>query len=148
MKKSIVIILVIILLLVIVSTIGISTKTRKLSAIKQENKQYEQYSKEEIYGTDVMTLINKAINQNDKNNVSKDEKDNYIDNNQNSITIDIIMITDEEKQETTIYKMETINKVGISEFIANFNTAKFKITKINYHNQTGRIKHIQITQQY
>ena len=148
MKKSIVIILVIILLLVIVSTIGISTTTRKLSAIKQENKQYEQYSKEEIYGTDVMTLINKAINQNDKNNVSKDEKDNYIDNNQNSITIDIIMITDEEKQETTIYKMETINKVGISEFIANFNTAKFKITKINYHNQTGRIKHIQITQQY
>ena len=44
--------------------------------------------------------------------------------------------------------METIQKVGISEFISNFNTAKFRITKLEYHKKTGRIKYIEITQQY
>lgn len=146
MKKTVIIISAILLIAIVISIIGVSENSKKIALINQINKQYEQYSDKELYGTDVMTLINKAINQNYKNNVSKDEKDNYIDNNQNSITIDIIMITNEQTKETTTYRMETINKVGTAEFIANFNTSKFKITKIDYHKQTGRIKHIEITQ--
>ena len=57
------------------------------------------------------------------------------------------MITNEEKNKTTTYRMETISKVGIDEFIANFNTAEFKITKMEYHKETGKIKYIEITQQ-
>lgn len=148
MKKNIIIISVTILIIVIICIMKISTNTKKIEIAKQENAQYEQYSKNEIYGTDVMTLINKAINQNQKNNVQKDEKGYFKDNNENSITIEIVMITNEEKKKTKTYKMETINKVGISEFIANFNTSKFKITKIEYHEQTRKIKHIEITQQY
>ena len=69
-------------------------------------------------------------------------------NETNSINIEIVLITNEEKLETTTYSMETIQKVGISEFISNFNTAKFRITKLEYHPKTGRIKYIEITQQY
>ena len=57
------------------------------------------------------------------------------------------MITNEEMEKTKTYKMEKINRVGISEFIKNFNTAKFKITQTQYHRKSGKIKYIQISQQ-
>ena len=70
------------------------------------------------------------------------------ENNTNSIIVELVMITNEEKEKTKTYRMETIDKVGISEFIKNFNTAKFKITKMEYHEQTSKIKYIEISQQY
>lgn len=146
MKKNVLIVCSILLIIIIVCTTFISINGKKLAVVKQENKKYEQYQKQEIYGTEVITLINKAIDHNQKNNVQTDETGKYIDNETNSIIIDVIMITNEEKNTTTTYRMETINKVGIGEFIANFNTAKFKITNIQYHKQTGKIKHIEITQ--
>lgn len=148
MKKNVLIVCSILLIIIIVCTTFISINGKKLAVVKQENKKYEQYQKQEIYGTEVITLINKAIDDNQKNKVQTDETGKYIDNETNSIIIDVVMITNEEKNQTTTYRMETINKVGIGEFIANFNTAKFKITNIQYHKQTGKIKHITIEQKY
>lgn len=148
MKKNIIIISLILLVVIIICIVGINVNSKTNIAIKQANKQYEDYLNNEIYGTDVVTLINKAINNNESNNVAKDEKGFYINNNQNSIQIDLVMITNEEKQETTTYKMEAISKVGITEFIKNFNTAKFKCTKKEYHTATGKIAYIEISQQY
>lgn len=148
MKKNIIIIALILLVVIIICIVGINVNSKTNIAIKQENKEYENYLNNEIYGTDVVTLINKAINNNESNNVTKDEKGFYINNNQNSIQIDLVMITNEEKQETTAYKMEAISKVGITEFIKNFNTAKFKCTKKEYHTATGKIAHIELSQQY
>lgn len=146
MKKNVLIVCSILLIIIIICTTFISINGKKLAVVKQENKKYEQYQKQEIYGTEVITLINKAIDDNQKNNVQTDETGKYINNETNSIIIEVIMITNEEKNQTTTYRMETINKVGIGEFIANFNTAKFKITNIQYHKQTGKIKYIEITQ--
>lgn len=148
MKKNVLIVCSILLIIIIICITFISINGKKLAVVKQENKEYEQYQKQEIYGTEVITLINKAIDHNQKNNVQTDETGKYIDNKTNSIIIDVMMITNEEKNQTTTYRMETINKVGIGEFIANFNTAKFKITNIQYHKQTGKIKYITIEQKY
>lgn len=148
MKKSVIIIssILMIIIFICIGAININTKANKV--ISNQNKEYEQYLQNEIYGTDVITLINRAISNNEKNNIPKDEKGFYINNTQNSIQIDLVMITDEEKEETTTYKMEAISKVGITEFIKNFNTAKFKCTKLEYHIKTGKISYIQIAQQY
>ena len=148
MKKSVIIISLILLIIIVICLVGINANSKTSKAIRKENSEYEQYLNSEIYGTDVITLINKATSSNENNNVEKDKKGFYINNNQNSIKIDLIMITDEEKQETTVYKMEAISKVGITEFIKNFNTAKFKCTKIEYHKETGKISYIEISQQY
>lgn len=148
MKKNIIIISLILLVVIIICVVGINVNSKTNIAIMQANKQYEDFLNNAIYGTDVVTLINKAINNNESNNVEKNEKGFYINNNQNSIQIDLVMITNEEKQETNIYKMEAISKVGIKEFIKNFNTAKFKCTKKEYHTATGKIAHIEISQQY
>ena len=148
MKKNVIIISLIFIILIVICIVGINLNSKTSKLTLKQNSEYEQYLNNEIYGTDVITLINKATSSNEQNNVAKDNKGFYIHNNQNSIRIDIIMITNEEKEETTVYKMEAISKIGITEFIKNFNTAKFKCTKIEYHRETGKIKHIEITQQY
>lgn len=148
MKKSLVIIAITFLIVIIICVIGITMNSKKMLLQKQENNEYEQYLNNDIYGTDVVTLINKAIDNNNKNNVQKNSEGKYIENNDNSVIIDLVMITDEEKEKTKTYRMETIDKVGISEFISNFNTAKFNITKIEYHEKTGKVKYIEVSQKY
>ena len=147
MKKSVLLICVILIVIIIICSVGIWSKIKKVKVQKQANIEYEKYLDKDLYGTDVATILNKATNENKQNNLEKqDEK--YIDNNINSILIDLVMITNEKKEKTKSYRMETIEKVGINEFIKNFNTAKFKITKMEYHKQTGKIKYIEISQQY
>lgn len=146
MKKNVIIISLILLAIIIICATLINIKTKVSKATLKQNQEYEKYLEKNIYGTDVVTLINKAISDNEENNVPKDEKGNYINNNQNSIKIDLVMITDVEKEKTTTYKMEAISKVGITEFIKNFNIAEFKCTKKEYHSQTGKLAYIEITQ--
>lgn len=146
MKKSVVIILIILIIVITICISGIKLKTKTNKIILQQNKQYEMYLDHVIYGTDVITLINKAISNNELNNVSKDEKGFYLNNNQNSIIIDLVMITGNTEKEKTTYKMETIEKVGITEFVKNFNSATFECTKKEYHSKTGQIAYIEITQ--
>lgn len=147
MKKSVLLICVILIVIIIICSVEIWSNIKKVKVQKQANIEYEKYLDKDLYGTDVATILNKATNENKQNNVEKqDEK--YIDNNINSILIDLVMITNEKKEKTKSYRMETIEKVGINEFIKNFNTAKFKITKMEYHKKTGKIKYIEISQQY
>lgn len=148
MKKNAIILVLILLIIIIICIAGINLNSKTSKSVLQNNKEYEQYLNEEIYGTEVITLINKAVSSNESNKVTKDKKGFYIENNENSIKIDVVMITDIEENETTVYKMEAISKVGITEFIKNFNTATFKCTKVDYHKTTGKIKYIEITQQY
>ena len=146
MKKNLIILTILFLIVILICIAAINLNKKSTRIAIQKNKEYEKYLNNEIFGTDIITLINKATSSNEENNVVKDEKGFYIDNNYNSIKIDIVMITDEEKQENTTYKMEAISKIGISEFIKNFNTVKFKCTNIQYHKETGKIKYIQIEQ--
>ena len=137
MNKNVIIIFTLFIIIIVICYTWLNGNRNNYKLVKTENYEYEQYK--------VITLINKAINENEKNNVTKDEKGFYINNNENSIIIEIIMITNEESQETTTYRMEAINKVGISDFIYNFNTAKFYINNIEYH-KNSRISKIVIKQ--
>lgn len=148
MKKNVIIISLILLMIIIVCIVMINLNSKVSNLTKKQNQEYEEYLEGTIYGTDVITLINKVSSNNELNNVEVDEKGFYINNNQNSIQIDLVMITDEEKATTTTYKMEAISEVGITEFIKNFNITEFKCTKKEYHTQTGQISYIELTQQY
>lgn len=146
MKKTTIVIGSLLLITLVVSIVAISVSKQNILANKQANIAYEQYMNKELYGTDVISIINRAIDSNQKNGVQIDKQGNYVPD-ENSILVDIVMITDEDKEKTKTYRMETINKVGITQFISNFNTAKFKITQVKYHKQTEKISSIEITQQ-
>lgn len=143
MKKTFIIILVILLTIIAMFSIVIKAKQDDEKALKQINAEYEQYLGKVVYGTDVTTLINKAIdnNNNPKYNIQKDENGLYINDNKYCIKIELNMVTVEK-----VYQMEQIYNAGITEFVKNFNLVTFKCDKIEYHKETGRISKIVFTE--
>lgn len=134
--------------IIIIIVVGISFMYMKFTKEHQEvlnsNKIYESYLNKENSGTEIATIINKAMDSNYKNNVEKDSRGNYISNENNSINIDINMIDDDKT-----YNMEKIFNGGISTFTSYYREIKFKCSKIEYHAQSGRVKYMlfeQITQ--
>ena len=137
MKKNIIYIFIIFSIIAIYVSGKVVNFRESNLQIKRLNKEYEQYLNKEIYGTDVITIINTAIDNNKKLKIEKNNENNYIDNETTSIKIYIKMLDTEEK-----YSMEIIEKVGISSFIDNFNTIKFKSSEVKYHKKTGQIAEI------
>lgn len=112
----------------------------KISELKEFNLEYEYYYQREIYGTEIATVINKAIDNNVKNEVEKEYKETddkklyfFKQNDINSINIDIKMIDNNKT-----YKMESLYQGEITKFVENYNYIKFKCTRIDY-NKNGQV---------
>lgn len=135
-------------LIIITSVVGISylylNYKSNYNIAQRENKQFETYDGQEIYGTELTTVINKAIDNNQNNEIQKDNKGNFIDNDSNSIQIDIKMLDNEKT-----YNMETLYNGGMDKFVQFYSEIKFKCTKLDYHKVTNKVKYMlfeQITQ--
>lgn len=131
-------IFIIVAVIIIASVIGVKyiNYRAEQNKIKNENLEYEMYLNKPIYGTELTTFINKAVDNNQKNNVPKDEKGFFIQNDVNSIEIEI-RITDNE----TLYKMETLYSGGMINFIQYYNSIYFECTKITY-NKLGKVNYV------
>ena len=140
MKKIIYFLIVVIVIVIVVAMAYINYKAT-LNNIKEDNFTFEYYNQKEILGTEVATLINKAIDNNIKFNVSKDENGKYMENNENSINIQIYILDNE-----TTYDMEAIYNGGIDKFVQNFGSIKFKCTNLEYHDITKRVKRVYLEQ--
>ena len=105
------------------------------------NKTYNSFYEQEVLGTDVATLINKAIDNNNKNSVEKSDEGVYINNNNNSINIDIKF-----KYLDKPISMERIDELDSIKFVQNFGGFSFKCTKIEYHEKTGNVKYMYFEQ--
>ena len=110
------------------------TKKSNLRNVKSFNSEYEYYHGKTIYGTELATIINKAINTNENNKVSKDEKGYYIENNDNSLKIEIKMNTNGKT-----YPMEILYNNDMTKFVENFNLVRFRCNKIEYHKNSGYV---------
>ena len=105
--------------------------------IVEENSQYEAYIDKEIYGIDLATLMNKAVDKNTKNKVSKTEEGIFIPNETNSIEIEIYI-----RDNDTTYKMERFYNSGTEMFIQYYGHIRFILSKIQYHESTQRVKYL------
>lgn len=141
MKKIFIFLAIVLVIVAIVSFQYISYKN-EYNIIQNENAEFEEYKDKEVYGLNVGTMINKAVDKNTKNKIEKDDNGNFIQNDSNSIEIEIYM-TDNE----TTYKMETIYNSGTEQFVQYYGNIKFKCSKIEYHKNTGRVKYILFEQQ-
>ena len=141
MKKIVIFLAIVLICVAIVGFKYISYKN-EYSIIQNENAEFEEYKDKELYGLDIGTIINKAVDKNTKNKIEKDENGNFIQNDSNSIEIEIYM-TDNE----TTYKMETIYNAGTEQFVQYYGNIKFKCSKIEYHENTGKIKYVLFEQQ-
>lgn len=139
MKKILICLIIVLVTITIVVSMWISSNNTKLAKIKENNQKYEIYLDKEVFGTDVTTVINRAIDDNERREIPKDEKGFFIQNDTNSIKVELIMLNGDNKE---TYQMETLNKVGLSGFIKNFNLINFKCSKIEYHDKTKLISKI------
>ena len=136
MKKVAIVFLVLIAIVAFVSYMYINYNMINNRA-KRKNMEYEEYYNDTITGTQMATLINKVIDNNETNEVEKDEKGNYIDNNESSIKIQIKFIDSDD-----IFDMERIKNGGIDAFLQNYNTVEFKCMKHEFHKKTGNISYM------
>lgn len=107
------------------------------SQIKTRNAEYESYFQKELYGNDIATIVNRAVNDNEKNNVKKDSNGLYIENSTNSLKVDV-KITDND----TLYTMEKLYNGGMTNFVTFYQDVEFECTKIEYHKSSKKIKYM------
>lgn len=134
MKKILAVILLIMIVIVAVLVFNYKNLQMQKQEIIKFNSIYENYNKENLNGLDITTLINKAISNNEKYTIPKDEEGLYVLDDEYSIEIYVTMIINE-----TTYRMERINTLGMNSFVAYFGQVSFKCTDVKYHSKTGRI---------
>lgn len=123
--KNTIIIFAIIFIIIISSVYGIYLEYQsKKRQVAQYNQEYETYLGKTMLGTEVVTVMNKAIDQNERNKILKDEKGYYADNNENSIKVYLKMVTIEKT-----YPMEEFYKNDMKTFVKNFNLIEFKCSR-------------------
>ena len=127
--------------IIVIAIVAISYKMieyqKRQEEIKKANEFYEDYLDREITGTALLTIMNKAVDNNEKNSVEKDKNEKYINNENNSINIDIKML---DRNRTL--NMEKILKKEMNDFVTYYGDITFKCTKIEYHEKTSKIKYM------
>lgn len=109
---------------------------------QKENAKFEQYINKEILGSELATVVNKAMDANNKNEIEKDEQGKYKDNENNSINIDVKFIENKDKKKYLTYGMETIYNVGTGNLLNVYRDSIFKCNEVQYHKSTGKIKYM------
>ena len=137
MKQKLIVIISIFLIIIFGITYYIYNQNLINEKAFKNNKELESYTKNEITGTELVTLINKAIDINETKAVKKDNNLKYIEDSTNSIKMDIKFL---EKDD--IVQMESIYDLGIEEFVKYYSKRKFKCTDIKYHNKTKNISYL------
>ena len=136
MKKIAIFFIITILIVCAIFAMYISYKAN-YNMSKKSNLAFEKYLNEEVYGTDLATVINRAVDRNEKNEVTKNNKGIYQNNDENSINIEIKMLDDD-----SVYKMEKFYNDGIQNFINYYGNIKFKCVDIKYHSSTNQVKYM------
>lgn len=136
MKKTLIyIICIVLIILSVIGTKYLNFKEQK-SLIQKYNLEYEVYLNQDVTGRELTTSINRAVNNNEKNSVQKDEKGFYIDDDNNSVKIEIKILDND-----TTYQMETLYNGGMENFIQYYGDINFNCSKIDY-NSKGKVSHI------
>lgn len=144
MKKKTFITLVILLILLMITLYLVYIFRNNLSSEEKKiTSEYEAYYNQEKTGTELVSIINRTVDINNKNNVQKNEENLYIENDTNSIKIYIGFLY---KDETRILEMERIVDNGIDNFIKAYSTANFKCTEVTYHDKSKNIKSLTFIQ--
>ena len=140
MKKFVTIIILFIVIICIIMYAYYNYKAN-YNNTNMQNVKYENYYEKEVYGSDLATVINMAVDNNKKNEVPTNEKGIYINNQEDSINIQV-KITDND----TLYDMETLYNGGMENFVKYYNKIKFKCTKLEYHQKTKRVSYLYFEQ--
>ena len=87
MKKIVFGILIVFIVAISIFLVWYNRNLQNLRDIKAFNEEFEGFLDREITGVDITTIINKAIENNNQNEIKKDSNGRYINDEKNSIEI-------------------------------------------------------------
>lgn len=143
MKKFVIFLIVILAIISYITYLYLNYKADIKSA-QFDNMKYEKYLDKEVNANTVASVINRAVDNNIREQVPKDSKGIYIDNQKSSINVQIKFLDNDKT-----YDMETLYNGGMDNFIKYYSQIDFKCTRIDYHKDTSKVKYMlfeQITQ--
>lgn len=143
MKKKIFIILITFIIILAMVTYGVYSYRKQLVESQEINNIYKSYENIQILGSQLISIINKTVDINEKAGLEKDENGMYIDNGKDSIELYIEFIYEDE---TKTVPMEKISNSGTESFVNIYSTASFKCTNISYHEKTNNVKSLTFTE--
>lgn len=109
----------------------------ELSRKNAQNSYYERMYNKEIGANELLSVINKAVNEKQSENYVKDSSGKYIDNSENLVTIKIKFKDIEED-----INAEQIYKNDNSKFKKLYESVKFKCNEIKYNQKTKLVNYI------
>lgn len=147
MKKIVFSIILITIIGLTVIVVGINGNRAKEKEIAEFNLQFESFKGKTMYGADVLTIINTARENNTNYNIAKNEQGLFLENDENSIKVEIILLSknSEGEVEEKSYPMETLEKAGLTTFISNFGLTNFECSNIEYNKQK-RVSRVTVKQ--
>lgn len=104
---------------------------------KRQNQAFESYENQVITGTELSSVINRAMDSNSKNQIEKQKDGTYLSNTTNSIKVEVKMLDNGKT-----YSMESLVSQGLDEFIQYYYNVSFKCTRIDYHETTKKVSYL------
>jgi len=135
-KKFFIVILIFILVTIIAGYTIYQYRSQRIEEQKI-NKQYSEYHNIEVLGTELISLINKTIDLNERNEIPKDNLGNFVEDNEKAIRIYVKFISNDD---FVTVPMESISSKGSEAFINVYSTENFKCTEIEYYDKTKNVK--------
>lgn len=141
MKKFLIILLIVLVVFVAPLMMFISNYKQQQGKITKFNLQFEEYKEGKIKGIDIASLMNNAVDNNERYEISKNENGIYIDDDIYCVRVEIMMRSISDATQINTYTMEDIYSLGIDRFVKNFNLLEFECQDISY-NSVGRVSKI------
>ena len=139
MKNKIILILIIFLIIISISIYFVYNYRKTTLQTQKVNNDYKTYYNMQILGTELVSILNKTADINEKNEIEKNSENMYIDNNINSIKIYVKL---KYKDDYKTIELEKILNNGVENFIKSYATASFKCESISYHDKTKNVKEL------
>ena len=144
MRKILVIILAIVIMITSIFLAKYIEYAKNKNNVENINKEYLAYENKNIQINTIVSLMNKAIEQNKKNKVVQNDDKVFVENDNNSIKIYIEARPNSKSDMVKISMEELIlnDKIGVEKVEYAFSDLIFEVSDVQYHQKTGQVKSI------
>lgn len=144
--KKFILIVVALVIIISIPTYSLFVNKQKQNDMIMHNKEFTTMIDSEYFtGTVVANLINKVVNWNEQNNIQKNDG-LFVENDSDSIIIEVKFILDKNKNTNQIIRAEKIEENGTENFLNLYKEEIFTKSKVEYHSKTGFLKYILLEQ--
>jgi len=144
MKKNAVILFAFFIVILFIITVVFLMKIDSLGEMKKETSKetvfFEEYKDKKFDVTDFISIMSKAIDNNENHDIKKDSEGMYIEDNKYSIKVYLRL----DNRDKLIPMESLMQSEGGGSYVVSslFNEIIYKYESIDYHEESGRIKEI------